>query len=130
MASLLGGHVTAGVSGWGEFAEQIKAGKLRALAISADKRQQGIDAPTLKESGLDVELFNWRGVFAPPGVNASAKAGMIDLVTKMVKSPAWQEILKKRDWTDIFLAGDAYGAYLADENRRIEAILKGLGQVS
>jgi putative tricarboxylic transport membrane protein len=130
LASLLGGHVTAGVSGWGEFAEQIKAGKLRALAISSDKRQTGIDAPTLKESGLDVELFNWRGVFAPPGVNAGAKAAMIDLVTKMAKSTAWQDILKNRDWTDIFLSGDAYGAYLAEENRRIEAILKGLGQIS
>lgn len=64
-AALLGGHVAAGISGWGEFSEQVKAGKLRALGISADARQPGIDIPTLKEQGIDVELFNWRGVFAP-----------------------------------------------------------------
>jgi len=66
-AALLGGHVAAGISGWGEFSEQVKAGKLRALAISADARQPGINIPTLKEQGIDVELFNWRGVFPPPG---------------------------------------------------------------
>ena len=68
-AALLGNQVAAGISGYGEFAEQVKAGKLRVLAISADKRQADIAAPTLKEEGIDVELFNWRGVFAPPGVN-------------------------------------------------------------
>ena len=39
-AALLGDQVTAGISGWGEFSEQIKAGKLRALAISSDKRHR------------------------------------------------------------------------------------------
>ena len=73
-AALLGNQVAAGISGYGEFAEQIKAGKLRVIAISSDKRQDGIDAPTLKEEGIDVELFNWRGVFAPPGVNEAASA--------------------------------------------------------
>ena len=130
LAQLLGGHVTAGVSGWGEFAEQIKAGKLRALAISADVRQAGIEAPSLKESGLDVVLYNWRGVFAPPGINKAQTDAMITLVTSMAKSPAWQEILKTRDWTDIFIAGDAYAAYVADEHKRIGAILKDLGQVT
>ena len=55
-AALLGNQVAAGISGYGEFAEQIKAGKLRLLAISADQRQPGIDAPTLKEQGVDIEL--------------------------------------------------------------------------
>ena len=67
-AALLGNQVTCGVSGYGEFSEQIKAGKLRALAISADKPQAGIDIPTLKEQGVDVDLFNWRGVFGAPGL--------------------------------------------------------------
>src|SRR5262249_30987134 len=76
-AALLGSQVAAGISGYGEFAEQIKAGKLRLLAISADKRQPEIDAPPLKESGIDVELFNWRGVFAPPGVNDTQRKAMV-----------------------------------------------------
>ena len=127
VASLLGNQVAAGISGYGEFSEQIKAGKLRLLAISADKRQPGIDAPTLKEQGIDVELFNWRGVFAPPNVNADQRAAMIALVEKMANSPSWAEEAKKRDWTPILLTGDAYARFLQEETARIEAILKDLG---
>jgi putative tricarboxylic transport membrane protein len=126
-AALLGNQVAAGISGIGEFAEQVKAGKLRLLAISADKRQPGIDAPTLKEAGIDVELFNWRGVFAPPGVSAAQRDAMIALMQKMVASPQWAEACQKRDWTQITLVGDAYKAYLDTETARIEGILKDLG---
>ncbi|WP_430396555.1 Bug family tripartite tricarboxylate transporter substrate binding protein [Ferrovibrio sp.] len=126
-AALLGAQVTCGISGYGEFAEQIKAGKLRALGISADKRQAGIDIPTIKEQGIDVELFNWRGVFAPPGVKDADRAAMIDLMRKMNQSAAWKEQLTARDWTDIFLAGDDYAKYIASEIARIGDILKELG---
>ena len=47
IAAILGGHVTAGVSGLGEFQEQIKAGKMRALAVSSPKKIEGI--ASLKE---------------------------------------------------------------------------------
>ncbi len=129
-AALLGGHVTAGISGWGEFSEQIKAGKLRALAISSDKRVDGINAPTLKEQGVDVELFNWRGVFAPPGISDAQRQALVGLVDRMVKSPAWQEELKKRDWTGIYQAGDQFAGYLKSENDRIETILRDIGLAS
>ncbi len=127
LAALLGGQVAAGVSGYGEFAEQIKAGRLRCLAISADKRQQGIDAPTLKEAGIDVELFNWRGVFAPPGVSDGDRQAMIRLIERMAASPQWAEACKQRDWTQITLVGDGYKAFIDQENARIEGILKDLG---
>jgi len=126
-AALLGGHVAAGISGWGEFSEQVKAGKLRALAISADVRQPGIDIPTLKEQGIDVELFNWRGVFAPPGVSNPGRDAMIAMMEAMTASPAWKAECEKRDWTSIPLFGDAFAKYVADETTRIEAILKDLG---
>jgi putative tricarboxylic transport membrane protein len=126
-AALLGNQVAAGISGYGEFSEQIKAGKLRLIAISADKRQEGIDAPTLKEEGIDVELFNWRGVFAPPGVNAAARQAMIALIEKMVATPQWAEACKTRDWTMITLVGDDYKKFLDAESARIEGILKELG---
>jgi putative tricarboxylic transport membrane protein len=126
-AALLGGHVTAGISGWGEFSEQVKAGKLRAIALSSDKRLEGIDVPTLKEQGVDVELANWRGVFAAPGIKDDQKKALVALVENMAKSPAWQEELKKRDWNPILLTGDAFAKYVAEETKRIEGILKAIG---
>lgn len=127
LAALLGNQVAAGISGYGEFAEQVKAGALRLLAISSDKRQEGIDAPTMKEAGIDVELFNWRGVFAPPGVSDEDKAAMIALVEKMANSEAWATECKNRNWTSILLTGDDYAKFLAEDTARIEGILKDLG---
>jgi len=126
-AALLGNQVAAGISGYGEFAEQVKAKKLRVLAISADKRQQDIAAPTLKEEGIDVELFNWRGVFAPPGVNDAQRKAMIALMERMTATPQWAEACKMREWTPITLLGDDYKAFLEGETARIEGILKELG---
>jgi len=55
-AAILGGNVTVGGSGYSEFAEYIKAGKMRALAVTSDKRLQGVAVPTLKEQGINVVI--------------------------------------------------------------------------
>jgi len=129
-AAILGAQVAGGISGWGEFAEHVKAGKMRALAISSEKRIPGIEVPTLIEQGIDVSLANWRGVFAPPGVSDADRKAMIDLVTKMAGSAEWKDICAKRDWTTSLVAGDAYAKYIAAETTRIEGILKDLGLVA
>jgi putative tricarboxylic transport membrane protein len=126
-AALLGNQVTCGVSGHGEFAEQIKAGKLRALGISAPQPLAGIDIPTFKAQGIDVELANWRGVFGAPGLSAAQQAVLVGLIEKMVQGPTWQAELKKRDWSSIYLAGTEFGKYLDAEIARITGILKDLG---
>lgn len=127
ITALLGNQVAAGISGYGEFSEQVRAGKLRVLAISAGQRQPGIEAPTLKEGGIDLELFNWRGVFAPPGIKDDQRAALIALIEKMAASPSWTDEVKKRDWTPYLLTGDAYGRFVEQDTARIEAILKDLG---
>jgi putative tricarboxylic transport membrane protein len=126
-AAILGNQVTAGVSGYGEFSEQIKAGKMRALGLSADRRLAGVDIPTLKEQGVDVELANWRGVFAPPGIGEAQRQSLVAMFEQLAKSAAWQDELKKRDWAGILISGDAYGQYIKAETTRIGAILKSLG---
>jgi putative tricarboxylic transport membrane protein len=126
-AAIIGGHVAAGISGYGEFAAQIKAGKMRALGISSDKRIPGIDIPTLKEQGIDVEMVNWRAVFAAPGITDAQRKDLIDVVEKTVKTPAWQETLKKNDWTNMTLTGDQFKSFLEADQKRIADILAGLG---
>jgi len=126
-AAILGIQVSGGISGYGEFSEQVKAGKMRILAISSDKRLDGIDAPTFKEQGIDVELFNWRGVFGAPGITAPQRAALIGLFDRLVAGPTWKAELVKRDWTGVYLSGDDYGKFLTTEIDRIAAILKDLG---
>ncbi|PSH68945.1 C4-dicarboxylate ABC transporter substrate-binding protein [Phyllobacterium brassicacearum] len=127
LAALLGNQVAAGISGYGEFAEQVKAGSLRVLAISADKRQDGIDAPTLKEQDINVELFNWRGIFAPPGITDQDRAALIAMIEKMAASDSWKTEVVNRNWTPILLTGDEYAKFLASDTATIEGILKDLG---
>jgi putative tricarboxylic transport membrane protein len=124
VSAIIGGHVSAGISGLSEFAPHIKSGKMRALAVSSPKALEGI--PSLKEQGVDVELANWRGIFAAPGISKAQRDELIAAVEKGVKSPAWQETLKKQDWNDFWLAGDAYGRYVEEENRRLGDILAAL----
>jgi putative tricarboxylic transport membrane protein len=127
LASLLGNQVAAGISGYGEFAEQVNAGTLRLLAISSDERQEGIDAPTLKEQGVDVDLFNWRGVFGPPNMSDADKAALVSMVEAMAGSEAWSQECAARNWTRITLTGEAFETFLAEDIERITAILKEIG---
>lgn len=129
LSSILGGHVTAGVSGYEEFAPQIAAGKLRGLAISAEERVPGIDIPTIKEQGLDVSLVNWRGVFAPPQIREKDLAALSEAVGKMVQSPQWQDVLKKRGWMNLYLPHEQFAAFLKEDRQKVESTLKDIGLV-
>ncbi len=126
-AAILGGQVTAGISGYSEFEEQIKAGRMRPLAVSGNKRIPGFDVPTLKELGVNVTAANWRGVFAAPGINAQQKAALVDLVTKMHASKGWKETLSKRKWSDVFTAGAAFDEQIKQSIADTESVLKELG---
>jgi putative tricarboxylic transport membrane protein len=129
LASILGGHVSAGVSGYQEFAGQIETGDLRALAISSAERLDGVDIPTLKEQGVDVELTNWRAVFAPPEISDEDKQALADAVGQMVESEAWQNTLKERNWLNLYLPPDEFAAFLEQDREQVETVLKDIGLV-
>jgi len=103
---------------------------MRLLAVSSPQRLAGLDAPTLKESGLDLELANWRGVFAPPGTTDEHRKALIAFFEKLTTTPTWKREVEKRDWTSIPLSGEAFAKYVEAESARIEVILKEIGLVS
>lgn len=127
LASVLGGKVAFGVSGIGEYRDQIEAGELRALAITSPERMPGLDVPTLLESDVDVNFTNWRGIVAPPGLSEGDRNKLIGLFSKLHDSPQWQEALQRNGWTDAFSVGDEFGAFLHAETERVAAVLKELG---
>ncbi|CAO0825767.1 C4-dicarboxylate ABC transporter substrate-binding protein OS=Streptomyces microflavus OX=1919 GN=G3I39_09740 PE=4 SV=1 [Streptomyces microflavus] len=77
-------------SGLGEYRDQIEAGELRLLAVTGPKRVPGMDAPTLREAGLDTEFTNWRGIVAPPGLSDAERTKLTGLITKLHASKEWR----------------------------------------
>ncbi|WP_240232295.1 Bug family tripartite tricarboxylate transporter substrate binding protein [Devosia lacusdianchii] len=129
LAAVLGGQVTVGISGLSEFSAQIDAGELRLLAVSTAERVPGVDAPTLKEAGVDAAVQNWRMVAAAPGISDEQKAAINADIEKMVNSDAWKTTLETKGWVNTYLAGDAFTAQLAADTEATAAILKDIGLV-
>lgn len=126
-AAILGGQVTAGISGYSEFEEQIKAGRMIPLAVSGNKRIPGVDVPTLLELGVKVTAANWRGVFGAPGISSAQRDALVDLMNKIHASAAWKSELETRKWTDVFLAAPQFEQEIAASIRETEEVLKDLG---
>jgi len=128
-AAILGGNVTVGGSGYSEFAEYISAGKMRAIAVTSAQRLPGVNVPTLKEQGIDVELGNWRGVYGAPGITPEQRKALTDMVLAALKTPAWGEALKKNDWTPAVLSGEAFAKFVDDEFASLRATMVKSGMV-
>ena len=129
LASVMGGHITVATGGLNEMAQQLQAGKLRALGISSPERLPGVDIPTFKEQGVDVELVNWRGLMAPGKIRPNDKKALDAALAEMARSAEWQAIVKERGWVDMYQPADQFAAFLEEEQTRIAGILKDLGLV-
>jgi putative tricarboxylic transport membrane protein len=93
------------ISSYGDLRGSVEAGTLRVLAVSAPTRVTGIKAPTLKASGVNTVVENWRGILVPPKTSAAGKA----LVLRAM---------------DVVQASQTYKTYLAD-NRAVAGWLPG-----
>ena len=127
MSAILGGTVSVGINGFAEFAPQLEAGTLRALAISSAERLPGVDIPTLREQGVDVEFENWRSLVAPPGISTADRARLETTLRAMTQSATWRESLARYRWLDRYLDGEAFARFVDAEEARVRLILKKLG---
>ena len=112
VAAILGGNVTIGGSGYSEFQQYIDSGKMRAIGITSGERVKGIDVPTLKEQGINVEIGNWRGVYGAAGITPAQRDALTDMIVKATKSKAWQDALVKNNWTPALLTGKAFDEFV------------------
>ena len=98
---------------------------MRALAVTSKDRTA--DIPTLKEQGINVEIYNWRGVYGAPGISDAQRKALIDAVVKATESPVWKETLAKNDWTPFLLTGDEFARFVDSESARLGSTLRELG---
>jgi putative tricarboxylic transport membrane protein len=127
LAQVMGGHLTVATGGLNEMAQQIQAGKLRAIGISSPERLPGVDIPTFKEQGVDATLVNWRGLMAAAKLRPADKQALDKALGEMARSEQWQALLKERGWVDMYQPAAEFVSFLGPERTRIEGILRDLG---
>ncbi|MCV7194569.1 Bug family tripartite tricarboxylate transporter substrate binding protein [Mycolicibacterium brumae] len=122
------GTPNVGVSGFNDFRDMLADGKLRPLMVVAPDRLEGLEAPTAAEAGYPaVDLVNWRGMVAPPGLTPEQQTELIGIVTEMTGTEHWEAVVKRNRWKESFLTGDEFGKFLVEEQQRISTLVTELG---
>ncbi len=129
VAAILGGNVTVGGSGFSEFQQYIESGKMRAIAVTSATRLKGINIPTMKEQGYNVEIGNWRGVYGAPGITPEQRKALVDMIVKATKSKAWAESMEKNNWTPALLTGKEFEDFVDREFAGLRATMVKAGMV-
>jgi putative tricarboxylic transport membrane protein len=129
IAGILSGDVKVGVSGVSEFEGQIESGAMRLLAISSTDKVDvaGKPAPTLTDSGLDVDYVNWRAIFAPPGISDAQVDGITAFIDRVHGTEQWKALLEQRGWTDDYRTGDDAAKFVADQQDTTATTMTDLG---
>jgi putative tricarboxylic transport membrane protein len=129
VAAILGGNVTVGGSGYSEFQQYIETGKMRPIAVTSAKRLKDINIPTMIEQGYNVEIGNWRGVYAPAGLTAAQRKALTDMVLKATKSKSWAESLEKNNWTPAWMTNPAFDDFVDTEFASLRATMVKAGMI-
>ena len=129
VAAILGGNVTVGGSGYSEFQQYIETGKMRPIAVTSGQRLKGINIPTMIEQGYNVEIGNWRGVYAPAGLTVAQRKGLTDMVLKATKSKSWAESLEKNNWTPAWMPNPEFDDFVDREFASLRATMVKSGMI-
>jgi putative tricarboxylic transport membrane protein len=132
IAALMGGHIDLLSTGMAETVGPMQSGDIKVLAVSSPTRVKSgpmMTVPTLKESGVDAEFINWRGIFGPEAMPAHAVKYMEEALAKMVKTPEWKEIAQRNGWTQVYMNAADFAKFLDKTNAEYKALLAEIGML-
>src|SRR5262249_6622644 len=131
MTALLGGHVDAMSSAPSTVLQQVKAGKVRALALGAPQRLAGElqSIPTWKELGIDATFELWRGLVGPRGMTRAQIQFWDEVLGRMAKTEEWKKELAQFDMENVYRASAETARYWKAEHEEVKAVLTDLGLV-
>jgi tripartite-type tricarboxylate transporter receptor subunit TctC len=123
---LLGGQVDAAFVNINSIIQHIKAGKVRALAISSEKRSPLLaDVPTLQEQGVKgAEVQSWQAVAAPKGLPADVKAKLHSAIVASLNDPAVKEKLLAQGFEIVGDTPEHFAKYQAMEYARWKSLIE------
>jgi len=125
MTDLLGSQVESSFMNINTALPQIKAGKLRALAITSAKRSPLLpDVPTLEESGVkEVNVNSWQAVAAPKGLPVDIKKRLLEAIVSTIKDPAVTASLLALGFEVVLNTPEQFAAYQASEYTRWQKLI-------
>ena len=105
---------------------QIKAGKLKALAVTTPQRAAALpDVPTMAESGLPgFDVSTWFGVFAPAGTPAPVVARLNQALTDALRSPEMRDRLSRMGAVPAPMSSDEFAALVRSELAKYQSVVK------
>ena len=129
IAHVVGGRAELGVITAVSAVPELTAGSLRALAVSAPARLNGLFAtvPTWLEDGVECRVGMWRGVIAPPDMPQAATAFWDDTLATATRSETWRAVLAEKFWADTYIGVGEVRAFLAREDDLMAGMLGELG---
>jgi tripartite-type tricarboxylate transporter receptor subunit TctC len=125
VTAILGGHINAVSVSPPEGIEHVKAGKLKIIALFAEKRPEMFpDVPTVKEQGIDFVMGMWRGLAAPKGTPPDAIKKLHDAFKKGMDDPVFQKNAKDMAVNLRYLGPEAFGKLMARDDEFYSKLVK------
>ena len=130
VAALLAGQIDALASGPAPAIGQIKAGKMRALAVWGDKRLAALpDVHSMKELGYDAVFYIWSGLFAPVATPAPIMAVLRDATRRTVEDAEFKEAMAKVETPIAYLDAPKFKTFLDRDAERLRVAVERIGKV-
>ncbi|MFG5408296.1 tripartite tricarboxylate transporter substrate binding protein [Piscinibacter sakaiensis] len=125
ISDLLGGQVDASFQNINAVVQHIAAGKLRALAVTGDKRSALLpQVPTLSESGVKgADVYSWQAVAAPRGLPADVKAKLHAALVAALNDPVVRQDLTKQGFEIVANTPEQFTAFQAAEYARWKQVI-------
>ncbi len=130
VAALLGGHVQALATGPASAIQQIKAGKLRALAHWGDKPLAALpDVPSLGSLGYNAKFIQWSGVFVPAGTPQAIIEQLDKSLAKIAANPAFAQTMLNAGSPLEYLSAADFDAYWKSDSKSIAEAVNKMGKI-
>ncbi len=129
MLAAMAGEVDISAGTVANFPQQVAAGRIRVIGVTAPRRLGGAmaNAPTLKEQGMDAVFTTWRSVIGPNGMAREQVSYWEDVLAKVIKTDDWQKDLERNFWTSNFMTGATARRYVEEQDKLFREIFTELG---
>ncbi len=128
VTQLLGGKLDLVLVDVGEVGGFIQSGDVNALAVMSEDRLKAYpEVKTAKEQGIDVEGYNWRGLYMGGKVSDEAYNGWVDIMKRLYDSEEWKKAAEQNGLTPIWRGGKEFTAFVDESEAKMVELSKAIG---